>query len=122
MKVKGKKDAVLSVNGKLYCAFCKTEISSVENGCSCNTWANMVTNLGYIDTANAQIEKYQKIADEQKAHYEEIIETVSARLPETCFEVEKVDAIVPVPPTPEPPAEDDGGEENTEEGGEQWVV
>jgi hypothetical protein len=115
MKVEKKADAVLNVNGKLYCAFCKTEISSIENGCSCNTWANMVTNLGYIDAANAQIEKYQRIADEQKAHYEETIKTVSARLPETRFAVEQVDAIVAVPPTPEPPAEDNSGE-NTEGG------
>lgn len=114
-KVKTKEDAVLHVNGKLYCALCGTEMSSIENGCSCNAWANMVTNLGYIDTANAQIEKYQRIADEQKQHYEEIIETVSARLPETRFAVEQVDAIVAVPPTPETPAEDDGGE-NTEGG------
>lgn len=70
----------------------------------------MVTNLGYIDAANAQIEKYQRIADEQKAHYEETIETVSARLPETKFAVEQVNAIVAVPP-----AEEDGGE-NTEGG------
>lgn len=97
MKVRNIEDAVLHVNDKLYCALCGTEISSVENGCSCNAWTNMVTNLGYIDAANAQIAKYQRIADEQKAHYEEIIETVSARLPETRFEVEKVDAIVAVP-------------------------
>lgn len=115
MKVRNIEDAVLHVNDKLYCALCGTEISSIENGCSCNAWRNMVTNLGYIDAAHSQIEKYQRIADEQKAHYEEIIETVSARLPETRFEVEKVDAIVALPPTPEPPAEDDGGEENSEE-------
>lgn len=120
MKVRNIEDAVLHVNDKLYCALCGTEISSVENGCSCNAWINMKTNLGYIDTANSQIEKYQRIADEQKAHYEEIIETVSARLPETRFEVEKVDAIVPVPSTPEPPTEDNGtgGGESTEGGGE----
>lgn len=106
-KVKTKEDAVLHVNGKLYCALCGTEISSIENGCSCNAWRNMVTNLGYIDAANAQIEKYQRIADEQKVHYEEIIETVSARLPEVKFAVEQVDAIVALPSTPEPPAEDD---------------
>ena len=111
-KVKSLNDAILSANGKLYCALCGTEISSIENGCSCNAWTNMVTNLGYIDAAHSQIEKYQRIADEQKVHYEEIIETVSARLPETRFEVEKVDAIVAVPPTPEPPAEED----NTNEG------
>lgn len=115
MKVRNIEDAVLHVNDKLYCALCGTEISSVENGCSCNAWTKMVTNLGYIDAANAQIEKYQRIADEQKAHYEEIIETVSARLPETKFAVEQVDSIVLVPPTPEPPNEDDGGE-NTEGG------
>lgn len=113
MKVRNIEDAVLHVNDKLYCALCGTEISSIENGCSCNAWTNMVTNLGYIDTANAQIEKYQRIADEQKVHYEEIIETVSARLPETKFEVEKVDAIVAVSPTPEPPSENN--EEPTEE-------
>jgi hypothetical protein len=80
----------------------------------------MVTNLGYIDTANSQIEKYQRIADEQRTHYEETIETVSARLPETRFEVEKVDAIVAVPTTPEPPTEEggDGSGEPTEGGGE----
>ena len=113
MKVKKLEDAVLHVNGKLYCAICGTEISSVENGCSCSAWANMVTNLGYIDAANSQIEKYQRIADEQRKHYLETIETVSARLPEIKFEVEQVDAIVPVPPTPEPPTEDN--EESTEE-------
>jgi hypothetical protein len=120
MKVRNIEDAVLHVNDKLYCALCGTEISSVENGCSCNAWANMVTNLGYIDAANAQIAKYQRIADEQKAHYEEIIETVSARLPETRFEVEKVDAIVAVPPAPEPPTDGggEGDEEPTEGGGE----
>lgn len=120
MKVRSIEDAVLHVNDKLYCALCGTEISSIENGCSCNAWANMVTNLGYIDAANSQIAKYQRIADEQKVHYEEIIETVSARLPETRFEVEKVDAIVPVPPTPEPPTEDNetGGGESTDGGGE----
>lgn len=107
MKVRKIEDAVLHVNDKLYCALCGTEISSPENGCSCNAWTNMVTNLDYIDTANAQIAKYQRIADEQKVHYKEIIETVSARLPETRFEVEKVDAIVPVPPTPEPPSEEE---------------
>ena len=52
MKVRDIEDAVLHVNGKLYCALCGTEISSVENGCSCNAWANMVTNLGYIAAAN----------------------------------------------------------------------
>lgn len=113
MKVKKLEDAVLHVNGKLYCAICGTEISSVENGCSCNAWANMITNLGYIDAANAQIEKYQRIADEQREHYLETIETVSARLPEIKFEVEQVDAIVPVPPTPESPTEEE--EEPTEE-------
>ena len=119
MKVRNIEDAVLHVNGKLYCALCGTEISSVENGCSCNAWANMVTNLGYIDTANSQIEKYQRIADEQRAHYEEIIETVSARLPETRFEVEKVDAIMTIPSTPEPPTEDNtDSEESTDGGGE----
>ena len=120
MKVCSIEDAVLHANDKLYCALCGTEISSIENGCSCNAWTNMVTNLGYIDAAHSQIEKYQRIADEQKAHYEEIIETVSARLPETRFEVEKVDAIVAVPPTPEPPAEEGGGGsgEPTEGGGE----
>lgn len=107
MKVKNIEDAVLHVNDKLYCALCGTEISSIENGCSCNAWTNMVTNLGYIDAANAQIAKYQRIADEQKVHYEEIIETVSARLPETRFEVEKIDAIVVVPSTPEIPTEED---------------
>ena len=111
MKVRKIEDAVLHVNGKLYCALCGTEISSIENGCSCSAWANMVTNLGYIDAANAQIEKYQRIADEQREHYLETIETVSARLPEIKFEVEQVDAIVPVPPTPESPTEDAGNEE-----------
>lgn len=111
MKVRKIEDAVLHVNGKLYCALCGTEISSIENGCSCSAWANMVTNLGYIDAANAQIEKYQRIADEQREHYLETIETVSARLPEIKFEVEQVDAIVPVPPpTPESPSEDAGNE------------
>ena len=107
MKVHSIEDAVLHVNDKLYCAICGTEISSIENGCSCNAWANMVTNLGYIDVANSQIEKYRRIADEQKAHYEEIIETVSARLPETKFAVEQVDAIVPIPPELEPPTEEE---------------
>lgn len=105
MKIEKIEDAVLHVNDKLYCALCGTEISSLENGCSCNAWTNMVTNLGYIDAANAQIAKYQRIADEQKVHYEEIIETVSARLPETRFEVEKVDAIVALPPSEEPTEE-----------------
>ena len=105
MKVRNIEDAVLHVNDKLYCALCGTEISSIENGCSCNAWANMVINLGYIDAANAQIAKYQRIADEQKAHYEETIETVSARLPETRYEVEQVDAIVSVPSTPDPSTE-----------------
>ena len=113
MKVRNLNDAVLHFNGKLYCAICGTEISSIENGCSCNAWANMVTNLGYIDAANSQIEKYQRIADEQKAHYEEVIETVTARLPEIKFAVEQVETIVPVPPKPEPPTEDD--EEPSEE-------
>ena len=68
----------------------------------------MVTNLGHIAAANSQIEKYKKIADDQEAYYLDVIKTVSARLPETRFEVEKVDAIVAVPPTPEPPAEGGG--------------
>lgn len=121
-KIQTKEDCVLNFNGTLICALCGKTITSIEDGCTCNAWANAMINLKHIDDANSQIEKYQRIADEQKAHYEEIIETVSARLPESRFKVEQVVAIVPVPPAPETPSEEDGGNgdngEPTEGGGE----
>lgn len=119
MKVNNINEAVLSANGKLYCAFCKREISSVTEGCTCNKWALMKRNFGLIETAQSQINKYQRIAEEQREHYQGTIDELRERMPEIEYMVRGVVEIVPIQESVlEEPTAEDGGENTDTEGGE----
>ena len=100
-KIASLNDCVLELYGERKCVFCGTTLADGEV-CTCNKYKLAVRNFGLIDTAQGQVE-----------HYQQIIADLIARMPEPSYEIRE--AIVPVPPTPENPAEDDGGE-NTEGG------
>lgn len=122
MKAKNLNDCVITIGTTNICALCGREIADVDEGCTCNQWASVVRNLGLIDASQSQIDKYQRIADEQRANYEANIEMLLNRMPEIRFAKKSVETVVSLPSTPEPPAEEDGGngdnEEPTEGGGE----
>ena len=97
-KVRTLEECVLELDGIRKCAFCGTELAEGEV-CTCNKYKLVLRNLGLIDKAQEQID-----------HYQETIDDLYGRMPEPSYEIRE--AIVPVPPTPEPPAEED----NTNEG------
>lgn len=100
-KVRTLDECVLELDGIRKCAFCGTELAEGEV-CTCNNYKLVLRNLHYIEVAQGQINNYQNT-----------INDLYDRMPEPSYEIRE--AIVAVPPTPEPPAEDDGGE-NTEGG------
>jgi len=91
-----KKDTVLSLDGIRKCIFCGRELAEHEE-CTCNKYKLVLRNLYYIGKAQEQIDRYRQT-----------INDLYNRMPEPSYEIRE--AIVAVPPTPEPPAEDDGGE------------
>ena len=100
-KVRTLEECVLELDGVRKCAFCGRELAEGEV-CTCNKYKLVLRNLYYIEVAQGQVE-----------HFQDIIRGQYDNMPEPSYEIRE--AIVPVPPTPEPPAEDDGGE-NTEGG------
>lgn len=102
-KITKLEDCVLELNGERKCAFCGAALADGEV-CTCNKYKLAVRNFGLIDTAQGQVQ-----------HYQDIITELYGRMPEPSYEIRET--IVPVPPTPEPPAEDDGG--GNAEGGEE---
>jgi hypothetical protein len=77
--------------------------------CTCNKYKLVLRNIELIGNANDAIARFENTREE-----------IYGRMPEPSYEIRE--AIVAVPPTPEPPAEGDGGnsdnEEPTEGGGE----
>lgn len=100
-KVRTLEECVLELDGVRRCAFCGKELAEGEV-CTCNKYKLVLRNLELIGNANDAIARYENTKEE-----------LYGRMPEPSYEIRE--AIVPVPPTPEPPAEDDGGE-NTEGG------
>ena len=107
-KVRTLDECVLELDGIRKCAFCGTELAEGEV-CTCNKYKLVLRNLELIGNANDAIARYENTKEE-----------LYGRMPEPSYEIRE--AIVAVPPTPEPPAEDNGGnsdnEEPTEGGGE----
>ena len=101
-KVRTLDECVLELDGVRKCAFCGRELAEGEV-CTCNKYKLVLRNLHYIEVAQGQVE-----------HYQDIIQSQYDNMPEPAFGIRE--AIVALPPTPEPPAEDDGGE--NAEGGE----
>lgn len=105
-KVRNLDECVLELDGIRKCAFCGTEL---EEGavCTCNKYKLVLRNLGLIDKAQEQVD-----------HYKGTIAELYDRMPEPSYEIRE--AIVAVPPTPEPPIEggNEGDEEPTDGGGE----
>lgn len=97
-KVKTLEECVLELDGIRKCAFCGTELAEGEV-CTCNNYKLVLRNLHYIEVAQGQINNYQNT-----------INDLYDRMPEPSYEIRE--AIVQVPTTPEPPAEED----NTNEG------
>ena len=97
-KITSLNDCVLKLGGERKCAFCGTTLVDGEV-CTCNKYKLAVRNFGLIDTAQGQVE-----------HYQQIIADLMDRMPEPSYEIRE--AIVPVPPAPEPSNEDN--EEPTE--------
>lgn len=94
-KVRSLEECVLELDGVRKCAFCGTELKEGEV-CTCNKYKLVLRNLGLINKAQEQID-----------HYQETIDDLYGKMPEPSYEIRE--AIVAVPPTPEPPA-DGGGE------------
>lgn len=101
-KVRTLDECVVELDGVRKCAFCGTELEEGEV-CTCNRYKLVLRNLYYIGENQKQVD-----------HYKGSIDELYERMPEPAFGIRE--AIVALPPTPEPPAEDDGGEENTEGG------
>lgn len=97
-KVKTLEECILELDGVRKCAFCGTELAEGEV-CTCNKYKLVLRNLHYIEVAQGQVE-----------HYQDIIQSQYDNMPEPSYEIRE--AIVQVPPTPEPPTE----ENNTNEG------
>jgi len=91
-------DCVLTLDGQRICAFCGATLADGEM-CTCNRMNSAIYNFSQIDGYNARITEYQGR-----------VEQILANMPAPRYEIRE--AIVPVPPTPEPPAEED----NTNEG------
>ena len=94
-KITSLNDCVLELDGERKCAFCGTNLADGEV-CTCNKYKLAVRNFGYIDVAQGQVE-----------HYQQTIADLYDRMPEPSYEIRE--AIVPVPPAPEPPSEEEGG-------------
>ena len=97
-KITSLNDCVLELDGERKCAFCGTTLADGEV-CTCNKYKLVLRNLHYIEVAQGQVE-----------HYQDIIQGQYDNMPEPSYEIRE--AIVPVPPALEPPAEED----NTNEG------
>lgn len=91
-KVRNLEECVLELNGIRKCAFCGTKLAEGEV-CTCNKYKLVLRNLHYIEVAQGQVE-----------HYQDIIQSQYDNMPEPSYKIRE--AIVQVPPTPEPPAED----------------
>ena len=100
-KIEKLDDCVLTLNGERICAFCGAALADGEV-CTCNRMNSAIYNFSQIDGYNTRI-----------ADYQGRVQQILANMPAPRFEIRE--AIVAAPPTPEPPAEDDGGE-NTEGG------
>lgn len=92
-KVQNYDDCVLRIGNTRVCSLCGKTLQNGEE-CTCNKFKLFVRNMGLIDTAQNQIN-----------HYQDIISELYDRMPIVSYEIGN--AVVPVPPTPEPPAEDD---------------
>lgn len=97
-KVRNLDECVLELDGIRKCAFCGTELAEGEV-CTCNKYKLVLRNLELIGNANDAIARYENTKAE-----------LYGRMPEPSYEIRE--AIVPVPPTQESPAEED----NTNEG------
>ena len=91
-KIQALDDCVLELNEERKCAFCGTTLADGEV-CTCNKYKLAIRNFGLIDTAQGQVE-----------HYQDIIADLMNRMPEPSYEIRE--AIVPVSPEPETPAEE----------------
>lgn len=96
-KVKTLEECVLELDGIRKCAFCGAELAESEV-CTCNKYKLVLRNLHYIEVAQGQVE-----------HYKEIIQSQYDNMPEPSYEIRE--AIVQIPLTPEPPAEEDNNNE-----------
>lgn len=96
-KVKSLNECILELDGIRKCAFCGKELTDGEV-CTCNNYKLVLRNLHYIEVAQGQINNYQVTINE-----------LYDRMPEPSYEVRE--AIVPVPPTPESPDEEEPTEE-----------
>lgn len=97
-KVQSYEDCILRINNTSICSLCGRTLQNEED-CTCNKFKLFVRNKGLIDTAQNQIN-----------HYQDTISELYDRMPVVSYEIGS--AVVPVPSTPEPPAEED----NTNEG------
>ena len=95
-KVKTLDECVLELDGIRKCAFCGTELAEGEV-CTCNKYKLVLRNLHYIEVAQGQVQ-----------HYKDIIQSQYDNMPEPSYEIRE--AIVAVPPIPEPPDEGENSE------------
>lgn len=92
-KIQSLEECVLVLGNERKCAFCGTTLADGEV-CTCNKYKLAVRNFGLIDTAKGQVQ-----------HYQNTIAELMGRMPEPSYEIRE--AIVQIPPTPEPPVEED---------------